>query len=137
MLDSSNRNLLVISTNMKMITGRVLDGGSAIATLLNDPAIPRNLKASLSDVEATLSHLKGNRRSKAEKAIANFTQFSAQLNTQGNLVNDIVTDTVIYNNLRNSISQPVKPCIMWLNLQITLKGQGSNFTAMIIPPAFY
>ena len=101
-LIAATRNLLVISTNMKMITGRVLDGGGAIATLLNDPAIPRNLKASLSDVEATLSHLKET-AAQSRKAIANFTQFSAQLNTQGNLVNDIVTDTVIYNNLRNSI----------------------------------
>lgn len=103
-LDSSNRNLLVISTNMKAITGKVLEGNGTIGTLLNDPNIPRDLKASVADIKSTLAHFKET-SVQSQKAIENFTQFSSQLNAQGTLLNDLVTDTVIYNNLRSSISQ--------------------------------
>lgn len=103
-LDSSNRNLLVISTNIRAITEKIMDGNGTLAALLNDPDIPKSLKASLAEMKNTVAHFKQTSL-QSQKAIDNFVQFSAQLNTRGNLVNDFVTDTVIYNNLRSSISQ--------------------------------
>lgn len=104
MLDSSNRNLMTISKNIKNITSRMLDGNGTISVLLNDSNLSHNLKSEITGLESTLNHF----RKTAEKSgdvMDNLVQFSSQLNKPGNSVNDIVTDTVIYNNLRNSITQ--------------------------------
>jgi phospholipid/cholesterol/gamma-HCH transport system substrate-binding protein len=103
-LDASNKNLLAITTNLKEISTKILSGKGAISVLLNDSTLPENITHTVVDLRSAISYLKTT-SVLSENAIQNFNEFSSKLNKQGTLVNDLVTDTIVFSDLRNSMSQ--------------------------------
>jgi phospholipid/cholesterol/gamma-HCH transport system substrate-binding protein len=101
-LDESNKNLLIITKNLKDISNKILNGQGTLTTLLNDPDLPQKIVLSVSDLKSTMANFKTT-SVQSKKVLKNLVDFSSRFNKEGTLVNDLVTDTIIFNNLRSSV----------------------------------
>jgi phospholipid/cholesterol/gamma-HCH transport system substrate-binding protein len=103
-LQENNKNMLEITKDFKSISKKIDKGEGALATLLNDPAISNQLRASTNNLQITLNNLKT--VSEVSKVIlANLEGFSKKLVLLGNAVNDLASDTVIYKSLKTTLAE--------------------------------
>ena len=96
-LQENNKNLLAITSDFKLISGKLANGEGTVGKLLNDDAVYTQLDA------ASLSLQKAAAR--AETLIASLATFSEGLNKKGTLANEITTDTVVFNSLKTTVLQ--------------------------------
>ena len=94
-LQENNKNLLAITSDFKLISGKLANGEGTVGKLLNDDAVYTQLDA------ASLSLQKAAAR--AETLIASLATFSEGLNKKGTLANEITTDTVVFNSLKTTV----------------------------------
>lgn len=103
-LETSNRNLRVITENLKEISNKMLNGKGAIAALLDDSTIVRNLRYGAANLKYAIANFRSV-SVQGETVLKNLVDFSSQLNKQGTLVNDLITDTVVFSQLKESVAQ--------------------------------
>jgi phospholipid/cholesterol/gamma-HCH transport system substrate-binding protein len=103
-LQENNKNILQITKDFKSISKKIDNGEGALATLLNDPAISNQLRASTSNLQATLNNLKTVSEGSKE-VLANLQGFSKNLVLPGNSINDIASDTIIYKSLKTTLAE--------------------------------
>jgi phospholipid/cholesterol/gamma-HCH transport system substrate-binding protein len=103
-LQENNKNILEITKDFKSISKKIDKGEGALATLLNDPAISNQLRASTNNLQITLNNLKT--VSEGSKVVlANLEGFSKKLVLPGNSINDLASDTVIYKSLKTTLAE--------------------------------
>lgn len=91
-LSKNNDNLLAITGNLKLITSNIAEGKGTLGQLLNDETLMNQIH------EVTLSLNRSTQQvERLSRAAADYT---AKLNEPGSLANDLVTDTVVFSNLR-------------------------------------
>jgi phospholipid/cholesterol/gamma-HCH transport system substrate-binding protein len=103
-LQENNKNILEITKDFKSISKKIDNGEGALATLLNDPEISTQLRASTSNLQATLNNLKTVSEGSKE-VLANLEGFSKKLVLPGNSINDIASDTIIYKSLKATLAE--------------------------------
>ena len=91
-LHESNKNLLSITTDFKSISKKAAAGEGTLGKLLNDNTLYDNVNQALRSVQQMTS--------KGHHVLNNLNTFSEQLNKEGTLANDLVTDTVVFNSIR-------------------------------------
>lgn len=91
-LSKNNDNLLGITANLKTITGQIAEGKGTLGKLLTDETLANQLN--------TLTQSLNNSAVNIEKLSAAAAEYTAKLNHPGSLANDLVTDTVVFSNLR-------------------------------------
>jgi len=96
-LSKNNDNLLEITNGLKIVSQRMADGKGSIGKLLTDESLANNLNATIVILKRSSSNI--------ERFSTSMANYSAQLHTKGTLANDLVTDTVIFNRLRATVSQ--------------------------------
>jgi phospholipid/cholesterol/gamma-HCH transport system substrate-binding protein len=96
-LQENNVNILAITGDLKKITKNIADGQGTIGKLMSDDAIYNN-------IASTSAALK-NASDRAQGLMASLSTFSAKLNKQGTLANGLVTDTVIYKSMKETVLQ--------------------------------
>ena len=97
MLQENNKNLLAITGNFKLMSQKIKDGEGTIGSLINDPALANNLKATVANFKAASV--------KTGAVIAGLDNFAAKLNAPGGFANQLVTDTMIIRNMRATVTQ--------------------------------
>ncbi len=103
-LMENNRNLLSITKNLKTISTKINDGKGTAATLINDTSLANNFKAAVNNLQVTIVNFK-KLSGKSGNLLSSLQSFAANLNKQGTLLNKLVTDTIVFKNLNNSISK--------------------------------
>lgn len=103
-LDSSSKNLLQITNNLKEISHRILTGKGPITTLINDSTMAGNLQISLSDARNAITNIR-NASSSSPKMMNNLSEFSHRLNKEGSSINNLLADTVSYVRINKSIAR--------------------------------
>lgn len=98
-LQESNKNLLSITTDFKAISKKAATGEGTIGKLLNDNTLYDNANNAIRSIQQMSS--------KGQEVLNNLNTYSAQLNKEGTLANDLVTDTVVFNSIRE-FSQRLK-----------------------------
>lgn len=98
-LSKNNDNLLEITGNLKTITSNIADGKGTLGKLLNDETLINQINSITMSLNRSTTQVE-----RLTKAAADYT---AKLNQSGTLANDLVTDTVIFSNLRQ-ITQRLK-----------------------------
>lgn len=96
-LQVNNKSLVEITGNLKVITKKIMDGEGTVGKLLNDDALYNNLEGTLATLRKTASN--------TERLTQGLSDYAARLKTQGTLANDLVTDTVVFANLRSTATQ--------------------------------
>jgi phospholipid/cholesterol/gamma-HCH transport system substrate-binding protein len=101
-LQLNNKNLLAITNDFKSISRKMDSGTGIIATLLNDPAMANKLNVTVADLQTTMENFKS-ASVRSKTVLSNLQEFSVKLNTPGNSINDLVTDTTMYSSVKGSL----------------------------------
>ncbi len=97
MLQENNKNILAITDDFKQISSGLAAGEGSLGKLLKDDALYDNMNATaLSLRNASL---------KTEKLLNNLNTFTAQLNQEGTLINDLMTDTVVFESIKGTLAE--------------------------------
>jgi phospholipid/cholesterol/gamma-HCH transport system substrate-binding protein len=103
-LQANNKNLLAITSNFSDISKKIAEGQGTIGQLLHNDTIARDLRRTLLALQSTVLSFKAT-AAQSQEVMKNLSNFTAQLNKEGTLINDLVTDTIMFNNLRGTITQ--------------------------------
>lgn len=103
-LQQNNKNLLEITQDFKSISKKIDSGNGVLATLLNDPAMANKLNNTVDNLQATVSNFKTVSLT-SKMVISDLESFVGKINQPGNSINDLVTDTAIYHNVRRMLTQ--------------------------------
>lgn len=95
MLQTNNKNLLAITTDLKGITAKISAGEGTVGKLLTDDSLYTNV----TDAVETLKVASTN----ARQMTASLATFSAKLNKPGTLFNDLATDHTTYASLTATV----------------------------------
>ncbi|PVX46446.1 phospholipid/cholesterol/gamma-HCH transport system substrate-binding protein [Flavobacterium sp. 103] len=96
-LQKNNENLLAITTDFKKISHKLTTNEGTVGKLLNDNVLYDNINS----VALSLN----NASAKADKLIVSLNEYTAKLNRKGSLANDLVTDTIVFNSIKKSVSE--------------------------------
>jgi phospholipid/cholesterol/gamma-HCH transport system substrate-binding protein len=103
-LQENNRNLLAITKDFKSISKKINTGNGTAGTLINDSGLAGQLRASVNELRATLSNFR-EVSVKSKDVLASLSTFSASLNKQGTLLNNILSDTLVFSSIKGSVNQ--------------------------------
>lgn len=95
-LQENNKNLVSITNDLKVLTGKIAEGEGIIGAVLTDSSLAESFRNILYNIESTAV--------KSNQMAAELSKFSANLNKEGTLLNDLVTDTELYNKLQSSVT---------------------------------
>ncbi|MBA2612559.1 MAG: MCE family protein [Bacteroidetes bacterium] len=93
----NNKNVLAITTDFKTISKNLLDGKGNLGKLLKDEDLYDNISATTSSLKKASN--------RAELLLNSLSDFSAKLNKKGTLANDLVTDTLVFNNIKKTVKE--------------------------------
>jgi phospholipid/cholesterol/gamma-HCH transport system substrate-binding protein len=94
-LQDNNENLLVITSNFKILTNKLVDGEGTICKLLNDSSVYKNINAATASLQKAAE--------KAQQLTGSLATFSLGLNKKGTLANEITTDTIVFKSVKASV----------------------------------
>jgi phospholipid/cholesterol/gamma-HCH transport system substrate-binding protein len=81
--------------NIFAVTKKLAGGEGTIGKLMNNESIYNSISATTNSLQIASAN--------AQMLIASLTNFSAKLNKNGVLANDLVTDTVVFHSLKTSV----------------------------------
>jgi phospholipid/cholesterol/gamma-HCH transport system substrate-binding protein len=93
---SNNRNLLDITNDFKSISKNVLEGKGTVGKLLSDETL-------FNEFQLTIAMLKKS-ATNAQQLSTDVEQFTGKLNKKGALLNDVVTDTIVFHRLQTAVA---------------------------------
>jgi phospholipid/cholesterol/gamma-HCH transport system substrate-binding protein len=94
-LQENNKNILVITNDLKVISHKIANGEGTIGKLINDNSLYAHLDS------ATLSLQ--NASIQAKQLISSLSNFSNGLNKKGTLANELTTDTVVFKSMKATV----------------------------------
>lgn len=96
-LQQNNKNILSITNDFKIISKRFVDGQGTLGKLMKDETIYDNINATTKSLEQASV--------KAQQLMASLSEFTGKLDDEGTLMNDLVTDTVMFQTMSASIDK--------------------------------
>jgi len=117
-LQDNNENLLTITSNIKILTNKLVDGEGTIGKLLNDSSLYANINAATASLQ--------NAAAKAQQLAGSLATFSTGLNKKGTLANELTTDTVVFNSVKASVAKLQQMADTAKVFITNLKQAGSN-----------
>lgn len=119
-LQENNRNLLEITSDLRVISKRLAEGQGTVGKLLTDETLMNNLQATAITLRKASQNAQG--------LSANISEYTARLRTEGSLANDLVTDTTIFRRLRATASQMEEVSRTANDVTNNLKSASANLT---------
>lgn len=96
-LQENNKNFLAITTDFKAISKKLSSGDGTLGKLLNDNSVYANMDAAAMSLQMASA--------KAEQLVSSLAIFTSGLSKKGTLVNELVTDTIVFNSVKASVLQ--------------------------------
>ena len=81
--------------NILKLTEKLSNGEGTIGKLVNSDSVYNSIAATANSLEVASAN--------ASALLASLQKYTANLNKEGTLANDLATDTVVFNSLRNSV----------------------------------
>lgn len=98
-LQESNKNLNSITTDFKSISKKLDSGEGTMGKLLNDNSLYDNANKTIVSLQQTSA--------KGQQLLNNLNTYTAKLNQEGTLANELVSDTVVFDSIKE-FSQRLK-----------------------------
>src|ERR1035437_9631902 len=117
-LQDNNENLLVITSNFKILTNKLVEGEGTIGKLLNDSSVYKNINAATASLQKAAE--------KAQQLAGSLATFSLGLNKKGTLANEITTDTIVFKSVKASVLKLQQTADTAKVFITNLKQAGSN-----------
>ncbi|HCT64358.1 MAG TPA: MCE family protein [Lachnospiraceae bacterium] len=96
-LQDNNKNILVITNDLKTITKKLAGGEGTIGKLLNDSSVYTNINAATASLKIASA--------KAQLLLGSLETFSSNLNKEGTLANELTRDTLVFKSVKASVMQ--------------------------------
>lgn len=96
-LQTNNENLVGITENFQILTDQLVKGEGTMGGLLNDGELYGQVKQLVANLNQTVAN--------TAKASDELAKLTAQFSKEGTLVNDLLTDTVVYASLQTAVAQ--------------------------------
>jgi phospholipid/cholesterol/gamma-HCH transport system substrate-binding protein len=96
-LQENNKNLLSITTDLKVVSRKLAEGQGTIGSLLTDETLANQLQATVATLQRGSANI--------QMFASNLADYTSKLQSKGALANDLITDTVFFNRLRASALQ--------------------------------
>ncbi len=93
----NNKNLLDITSDIKLLTKQISNGQGTIGKLLTDESLMRNIQAAVIGLKQASAN--------AQQLTADISNYTSRLQSKGSLTNDLVTDTVIFSRMQATMLQ--------------------------------
>ncbi len=123
---SNNRNLLDITNDFKSISKNVLNGKGTVGKLLSDETL-------FNEFQLTIAMLKKS-ATNAQQLSTDVEQFTGKLNKKGALLNDVVTDTIVFHRLQTAVSDIEKVTKTANDIVADLKNTSNGLTTDLNNP---
>ncbi|HAQ18100.1 MAG TPA: MCE family protein [Prolixibacteraceae bacterium] len=91
----NNKNILVITNDVKAITKKLAAGEGSLGKLLNDSLLYANINTTIVSLQDASA--------KAQQMLGSLAEFSSGLNKKGTLANELTTDTVVFKSVKASV----------------------------------
>jgi len=95
-LQQNNKNLLEITSNLKTLSRKLVNGEGTIGQLLNDSTMAHDIKTAIGRFKKVAV--------RSEQVIANVQQFTEGLRKQGTFANELITDTTVFKNVKSTVA---------------------------------
>ena len=95
-LQVNNENLVDITADLKILTGKLADGEGIVGAVMTDTLLAESFREIVQNLNTATSN--------SNKMINELNRFTSSLNKEGNLFNDLVTDTVMVSELKSTHS---------------------------------
>lgn len=96
-LQKNNKNLVDITGDFKLLSGKIVRGEGTVGALLTDSVLADNFRAMVANMQRASQN--------TVRASNELSRFTSKLNTEGSLASEILTDTTVYSQLRASMAQ--------------------------------
>jgi phospholipid/cholesterol/gamma-HCH transport system substrate-binding protein len=96
-LEESNRNLSAITSDFKIVSKRIAEGQGSIGRLLTEDSLMNMLQSTAERLQLSSLYM--------QMLTSNISSYTAKLQTKGTLTNDLVTDTIFFNKLKQAAWQ--------------------------------
>jgi phospholipid/cholesterol/gamma-HCH transport system substrate-binding protein len=96
-LQQNNKNLLVITTDLKDLGHRLATGQGSLGKLMHDETLVNTLQGTLNKLNTAA----GNSKAFTD----NLSSYTSRLLDKGSLTSEMVSDTIVFNRLRNTVIQ--------------------------------
>ncbi|MBC7922398.1 MAG: MCE family protein [Ferruginibacter sp.] len=96
-LQENNQNLLLITNDFKVLSGKLARGEGMVGALLTDSTVADNFRSVVSGLQRASANTV-----RVSGALSRFTE---KLDTKGGLANELLTDTLVFDQLKASINQ--------------------------------
>lgn len=93
----NNKSLIEITSNIKLLTKRMVDGQGTVGKLLSDQTLANDLQVAIAGFKQASFN--------AQRLTDDISKYTGQLRSKGSLTNDLVTDTVIFSRLQSAVLQ--------------------------------
>ena len=103
-LQENNKNLIGITGDFKVIGKRLVDGKGTIGALLADSVMSQKLNLTMNNLNTISSNLKTASQN-GNKVVKSFSEYASKLQTPGSLASELVTDTLVFSNLKLVVAQ--------------------------------
>lgn len=117
-LQKSNDNLLDITTGFRTISNGIVAGKGTIGKLLTDEALVNTLNATTASLKRASLNI--------ENLSSTMSSYAARLHTKGSLADELVSDTMVFSELRSTVMQFKSASQTADSLINTLKQSGEN-----------
>ncbi len=119
-LAKNNDNLLQITNDFKLVSGRITDGKGTVGKLLSDETLSNQLNATANTLRKASINF--------QALSANVAAYTSKLNNKGTLASELVSDTVIFSQLRSTVNQLQKVSETSQSVVDNLNAATNNFT---------
>jgi phospholipid/cholesterol/gamma-HCH transport system substrate-binding protein len=113
-LQVNNENLVEITENLKVLTGKIAEGKGIVGAAMTDSLLADNFKAIMTNLDRAATN--------SNKIVSELNTFASKLNRQGYLFNDLATDTTIIKELKSSMASLNATTANAEQLTVQLKG---------------
>jgi len=93
-LQENNNNLVSITNDLKVLTGKIANGEGIVGAVLTDSVLVDNFKSIMANLQRTSAN--------SNRLTADLATFSANLNKEGTLISDMANDTTVFSSLRET-----------------------------------
>ncbi|MVT09914.1 MlaD family protein [Chitinophaga tropicalis] len=96
-LQENNKQLLGITSNLQTVSKKIVEGEGTLGKLLTDESLYNSLALTAAALQKSASN--------TEKLTQGLADYAHSLRREGSLTNSLITDTVVFSNLRTAVAQ--------------------------------
>jgi phospholipid/cholesterol/gamma-HCH transport system substrate-binding protein len=96
-LQESNKNLSTITSNFKLISGRLIEGQGTVGKLLTNDTLAMQMQATMAMLQIASKNI--------QMLSSNLATYTAKMQTKGVFANQLVTDTALFRTLSSAATQ--------------------------------